>query len=269
MRNLLCILCALASAVAFTPIPAMRRPRVACCARRCSAKPLHALASAPAASVVITDMDETLISKKSTGYVIAFLWHYRAFMRILFLLPPLFPILKLLSQFSRKAAVKLMYFFAFRGLSVERAKRVADEQLSPQYVRDLQDPAASAVLGADAAVIITASPSFMARPWLRKYLGVPATNVYGAELVEINGRFTGFLTGDIPMGETKVDLLKESCAAGAEFTTGFGDHHTDVPFLRACNRGVLVAKLPESEAAGCEYVAAGPFDMAKLPSPIS
>jgi len=210
-------------------------------------------------------MDETLISKKSTGYVISFLWHYRAFMRLLVLLPPLFPVLKLLSQFSRKAAVKLMYFFAFRGISVERAKQIADERLSGRYVRDLQDPAASAVLAADAAVIITASPTFMARPWLSKYLGVPATNVYGADLVESNGRFTGFLTGDIPMGQTKVDLLKESCAGSASFTTGFGDHHTDVPFLRACNRGVLVAKLAEAEAVGCEYEAASPFDLQKLP----
>ena len=36
----------------------------------------------------------------------------------------------------------------------------------------LQDPAASAVMNADDAIIITASPDFMARPWLEKYLKV-------------------------------------------------------------------------------------------------
>jgi len=265
------LLALLASTAAFSPDAARAavRPLRARC---CSARPPCAVASAPtaSASVVVTDMDETLISKKSTGYIISFLWHYRAILRLIFLLPPLFPFLKLLSQFSRKAAVKLMYFFAFRGMRVERAKQIAEQQLSQQYVRDLQDPAASAVLAADTAVIITASPTFMAKPWLSKYLGVPADNVYGAELVEVNGRFTGFLTGDIPLGETKVELLKESSAAAAKreggFTTGFGDHPTDVPFLRACDRGVLVAKLSSADANGCEFEQASPFDMSKLDS---
>ena len=66
--------------------------------------------------------------------------------------------------------------------------QVAAEALSPRYAADLQDPAASAVLAADAAVVITASPTFMAKPWLEKYLGVPASNVYGADLLERNGR---------------------------------------------------------------------------------
>ena len=35
-----------------------------------------------AATVVVTDMDETLISKRSTGYVIKFLVFYRAFLRL-------------------------------------------------------------------------------------------------------------------------------------------------------------------------------------------
>jgi hypothetical protein len=35
-----------------------------------------------------------------------------------------------------------------------------------------QDPAASAVLAADDAIVITASPDFMARPWLEQYLKV-------------------------------------------------------------------------------------------------
>ena len=60
--------------------------------------------------------------------------------------------------------------------------------LPERYVADLQDPAASALLTADDAVVITASPTFMARPWLEKYLGVASANVYGAELIERHGR---------------------------------------------------------------------------------
>ena len=187
-------------------------------------------------------MDETLISKKSTGYVIRFMFHYRSFLRIFLLLPPLFPILKLLSLINartRTLAVKLMYWFAFRGIRTDKARDIAEKKLSDLYVRDLQDPAASAILEADDAVVITASPSFMAKPWLSKYLNVPPSNVYGADLVERNGRFTGSCT-TIPIGQVKVELFKDSVAnAPGATSTGYGDHLTDVPFLLACDRARL------------------------------
>jgi len=227
---------------------------------------LHPIATAAAAVsepvTVVTDMDETLISKKSTGYIIKFLVKYRALLRLI-LLPLLSATLIPLSKISRSLAVKIMYWFAFRGIRVDKAKQIATD-LGERYARDLQDPAASAVLAAEAAVVITASPSFMARPWLEKYLGVPATNVYGAELGERNGRFTGQLTTEIPIGETKVELLKASVAAGAGATVGYGDHPTDVPFLEACDRGVLVHELKDGQAGSCEYQPASPFDLSKL-----
>jgi len=216
-------------------------------------------------TVVVTDMDETLISKKSTGYIIKFLVQCRAYLRLFFSLP-LALFLIPLSKVSRSLAVRLMYWLAFRGLRVDKAKQIAAGQLSEQYARDLQDPAASAVLAADAAVVITASPDFMARPWLEKYLNVPADNVYGAELeVGKNGRFTG-RTGDLPIGQKKVELLQSSavCVGDGVVTTGYGDHPTDVPFLEACSRGVLVHALPEEEAGACDYEAASPFDLSKL-----
>merc|ERR1711871_1071537 len=119
-------------------------------------------------------MDETLISKKSTGYVIKFLVMYRAIFRLL-LLPLLSATLIPLSKVSRSLAVRIMYWFAFRGVRVDKAKQIA-ANLGLRYARDLQDPAASAVLAAESAVVITASPTFMAQPWLEKYLGVPAAN---------------------------------------------------------------------------------------------
>lgn len=51
--------------------------------------------------------------------------------------------------------------------------------------------------------MITASPDFMARPWLEQYFGVRPENVHGARLEEKGGRFTG-LAGALPIGETKV-----------------------------------------------------------------
>ena len=68
---------------------------------------------------------------------------------------------------------------------------------------------------------------------------MPAANVYGATLEERNGRFTG-RTFDIPIGEKKVELLARSGKSAGATTTGYGDHPTDIPFLRACDRGVLV-----------------------------
>merc|ERR1712106_715269 len=56
---------------------------------------------------------------------------------------------------------------------------------------------------------------------------------------ERNGRFTG-RTFDIPIGEKKVKLLAQSGKSEGATTTGYGDHPTDIPFLRACDRGVLV-----------------------------
>jgi hypothetical protein len=136
-----------------------------------------ACAAAPAPAVprtiVVTDMDETLISKKSTGYVIAFLLKSRS-LRIL--LVPLLAAVRLsplhrrwalrlpspapcgrwparsfihaarssakvlipVSKVSRTFAVRVMYWFAFRGVRVDRAKRVAEEFLAPRYVADLQ-----------------------------------------------------------------------------------------------------------------------------------
>ena len=38
-------------------------------------------------SIVVTDMDETLISKKSTGYIISFLKKYKAYVRLMLALP--------------------------------------------------------------------------------------------------------------------------------------------------------------------------------------
>ena len=175
---------------------------------------------------------------QSTGYVVNFLVRYRAFLRLT-LLPVLVCVLIPLSKVARTLAVRLMYWFAFRGINVEKAKRVAAGGLVERYASDLQDPAASAVLEADEAVIITASPDFMARPWLERFLRVPAANVYGATLEERNGRFTG-RTFDIPIGEKKVELLARSGKSAGATTTGYGDHPTDIPFLRACDRGVLV-----------------------------
>ena len=189
---------------------------------------------------------------------------YRAILRLL-LLPLLFATLIPLSKLSRALAVRIMYWVAFRGVRVDKAKQIAEEDLAELYARDLQDPAASAILDASQSVVITASPSFMARPWLEKYLNVPAANVFGAELVERNGRFTGLLEGDIPIGETKVQLLKTSVAADAATTTvGYGDHPTDVPFLEACDRGVLVHELAPEVAGSCEYEPARSFDSSKL-----
>jgi hypothetical protein len=42
------------------------------------------------------------------------------------------------SKFSRTFAVRVMYWFAFRGMRVDRAKRVAEEFLAPKYAADLQ-----------------------------------------------------------------------------------------------------------------------------------
>jgi hypothetical protein len=138
----------------------------------------------------------------STPQVIKFLVHYKAWLRLLVSLP-LAALLIPLSKVSRSLAVRVMYWLAFRGVRVEKAERIARERLGDSYVRDLQDPAASAVLDADEAVVITASPTFMARPWLGKYLGVSESNVYGADLEVVNGRFTG-KTGDLPIGQKKV-----------------------------------------------------------------
>ena len=107
----------------------------------------------------------------------------------------------------------------------------------------------------------------MAKPWLESYLHVPQGNVYGAVLEERRGRFTG-ATGELPIGQTKVELLRASSAAADGATvTGYGDHHTDVPFLLACDRGILVEELPRSQAAGCELEPARPFDKSRLPEP--
>jgi len=252
----------LGSALAFSPaaIPHAVRPT----SQRLAVAPIIAAAATSGPVTVVTDMDETLISSKSTGYVINFLVKYRAVFRLL-LLPLLSATLIPLSKVSRSLAVKIMYWFAFRGVRVEKAKQIAAD-LSERYASDLQDPAASAVLAAESAVIITASPTFMARPWLEKYLKVPASNVYGADLVERNGRFTGRLSGAIPIGEAKVTLLKGSVAASASRTVGYGDHPTDVPFLEACDRGVLVHELSAEDAGSCEYEPASPFDASKLPA---
>lgn len=214
--------------------------------------------------VVVTDMDETLISKKSTGYIIKFLVMYRAYIRLFcflwigaFLIP--------ISKVNRSLAVRVLYFMAFRGLRVDRAEKIAAESLAPLYLRDLQDPAASAVLTADEAVVLTASPEFMARPWLGQYLQVAPTNVYGARIGVRNGRFTG-VTGDLPIGQKKVELLEacEACTAPGSQLTGYGDHPTDVPFLEACGRGVLVHALPAEQAGSCEYVPARAFNVHTL-----
>lgn len=219
---------------------------------------------APAASrtVVVTDMDETLIASKSTGYVIKFLMYHKAFLRLAVALPCALFLIPL-SKVSRSLAVRIMYWLAFRGIRVDRAQQIAADVLPERYVVDLQDPAASAVLAADDAVVITASPTFMARPWLQKYLDVPAANVYGAELVERNGRFTGATTS-LPIGEAKVDIFKASCAVEPGVTSiGYGDHPTDVPFLEACDSGVLVEQMDEYPPS-VTYVAPSHFDSATL-----
>ena len=245
--------------------------RVGCVAAAASpralrtAAPPEASTTAASRRVVVTDMDETLISKKSTGYIIKFLFMYHAYVR-LFCFLWIGAILIPISKVSRTFAVRVLYFMAFRGLKVERAEKVAAELLPKLYVSDLQDPATSAVLEADEAVVLTASPEFMARPWLGQYLGVPAANVYGAQIGVRNGRFTG-VTGDLPIGQKKVELLR-ACAACAEGegveVTGYGDHPTDVPFLEACGRGVLVHELPPDVAGSCEYEPASTFDASRL-----
>lgn len=215
-----------------------------------------------AKTVVVTDMDETLISKKSTGYIIKFLLHYGAYLR-LFVSLPLAVVLIPLSKVSRSLAVRILYWLAFRGISVQKAQKIAAGKLCELYAADLQDPAASAVLSADDSIVITASPDFMARPWLGRFLRVAPDNVYGAVLEEKNGRYTG-RTGPIPIGQRKVDLLINSGVLTADtISVGYGDHPTDVPFLLSCDRGVLVHPIDEVPA-GIVVESSQPFDTSKL-----
>ena len=263
MRLHLLLALALRAAALVGPLP--------CRPLRCTSSiaPTRApLAALSARSAVVTDMDETLISKKSTGFVIEFCKQKRAFVRLAFALP-LALLLIPLSKFSRALAVRVMYWLAFRGVRVDVADKIAAGALQEQYVRDLQDPAATALLAADDKVVITASPVFMARPWLERYLGVPAANVYGAELEQKNGRFTGKVLGEIPISEAKVDLLKNSVAAADGVTSvGYGDHPTDVPFLLACDKGVLVHEpaqpIDPNFGDKLVYTPAAPFPPAKL-----
>ena len=226
----------------------------------------HAKSTDPSThAVACASSRAQLITKKSTGYIIKFLFMYKAYVRLFFFLW-IGAILIPISKVSRALAVRALYFMAFRGLKVERAERIAAEQLSALYVDDLQDPATSAVLDADEAVIITASPEFMAKPWLHQHLKVPLDNVYGAVIGVRNGRFTG-LTGELPIGQKKVELLEgcAACAKGPGVTlTGYGDHPTDVPFLEACDKGVLVHELPADVAGSCEYQPATAFDASRL-----
>jgi len=240
MRTLLLILFG-AGAVALVASPRLVRAPALATTRPLTARFAAGRVRAPVAcvaaarTVVVTDMDETLISKKSTGYIITFLVKLRS-LRIV-LVPLLAAVLIPISKVSRTFAVRCMYWFAFRGVRVDKAKRIAEEVLAPKYVADLQDPAASAVLAADEAIIITASPDFMARPWLERYLGVKPSNVYGAVLEEkSSGRFTRFTgrTMQIPIGEAKAEILRNEplCSAPGTTTVGYGDHPTDLQFMQ-------------------------------------
>lgn len=102
-------------------------------------------------------------------------------------------------------------------------------------------------------------------PHCRRSLGWSARRWrrYGAELVERDGRYTG-ASGELPIGDTKVQLFKKSVAASARSTVGYGDHPTDVPFLLECDRGVLVHRLSDDDARGCEFEPAREMDAAKL-----
>ena len=91
-----------------------------------------------------------------------------------------------------------------------------------------------------------------------------AANVYGAVLEEAGGRFTGRTT-QIPIGAAKADILRSDPIASAAgvWTVGYGDHPTDLPFMQACSRAVLVHEL-DPLPEGVEYVPASPFDRSKL-----
>ena len=76
----------------------------------------------------------------------------------------------------------------------------------------------------------------------------------GAVIGVRNGRFTG-ITGDLPIGDKKVELMNEcpACVAPDVELTGYGDHPTDVPFLEAGSRGAPVHELPASAARPQAY----------------
>ena len=85
-------------------------------------------ATSTAKTVVVTDMDETLICSKSTGYVINFLVQYKAWLRLAVTLPCaliLIPLSKIKKPFDgRSLAVRIMYWLAFRGIRVDKAQKV-------------------------------------------------------------------------------------------------------------------------------------------------
>ena len=88
------------------------------------------MAASESKTVVVTDMDETLITSKSTGYVIKFLVHYKAFLRLAVTLPCALFLIPL-SKVSRSLAVRIMYWLAFRGIRVDKAKRVWSPSAAP------------------------------------------------------------------------------------------------------------------------------------------
>ena len=140
------------------------------------------------------------------------------------------------------------------------------------------------MLAADAAVVITASPEFMATPWLSRFLGIKPDAVDGATLETTRprdpaakARFTG-RTLRLPMGDVKADLFNARKRPGAEDpallrdakTVGYGDHPTDVPFLELCDEAVLVEPIRERPES-IKYVPAAPFakwdQLAEQPPP--
>ena len=127
MRLHLLLALALRAAALVGPLPS--RP-LRCTSIAPTRAPLAALS---ARSAVVTDMDETLISKKSTGFVIEFCKQKRAFVRLAFALP-LALLLIPLSKFSRALAVRVMYWLAFRGVRVDVADKIAAGALQEQYL---------------------------------------------------------------------------------------------------------------------------------------
>ena len=92
-------------------------------------------AASPTKTVVVTDMDETLICSKSTGYVINFLVQYKAWLRLAVTLPCaliLIPLSKIKKPFDgRSLAVRIMYWLAFRGIRVDKAQKVPRSHFGP------------------------------------------------------------------------------------------------------------------------------------------
>ena len=137
--------------------------------------------------------------------------------------------------------------FIFQNMSVEILDYHFNEYLgSPRFIQSLNKDVLNWINNTHSKkVLLSANYEFLVKP-VANLLSIP--NIKAIKLVQVNGKYTGSISGLIPYGTNKVIIADEIFHDSLyKRKLAIGDSQSDIPLLKWADIGLMVKNSPNQK----------------------